>query len=115
MDAHLKVLGVLLCCLLSLGAVYASYTIYSNIVTVNVGGTLVLSFSQTPQGTVDLSATLTRNSLPLSDVSVSFFNVTGGLHVSLGSSMTSLSGVATLQLTGVSDGTKQYQAECVQG
>jgi hypothetical protein len=112
LDVRLKVVAVLSCCLLSLGVVYASYTIYSNVVTVTVGGTLVLSASQPSSGTVDLSATLTRNGQPISDATVNFYNITG-TRTLLSSRTTNPSGVALLSLSSVSDGTKQYQAEYV--
>jgi len=112
MDKQLMKKATVLFCifLMFVGVVYASYWIYSNIVTVTAAK-LLLEFQPIESyanGTVvgKLVATLTPAQ---SGVTVYFLNVTEG-SVQIGTVNTNDSGIAVYDLT-TWDGTK-YQAKC---
>lgn len=95
--------------LLLIYTVSASYWIYSNLVTVTVGTTLSLTYTQIAQGTIDFTATLTP---AITGAQIIFYETDsqGNNPISIGSANTNSNGIATLQLSGIANGVHYYKA-----
>jgi hypothetical protein len=91
----------------------AAYWIYSNVVTVNVGYNLVLTYTVN-DGSVTLIANLTKlDGSPMSGVTIHFFKCTDNLGTGrseIGTGNTDSSGIATYTYTFSANGTYYFQA-----
>lgn len=106
-----KISILFLAFLVLLGTVYGSYWVYSNMITVEVGG-YSLNLSWTMEGDkVTLNASLTQNSSPKSNVEVTFFECNNAEDITsqLGMNTTDLNGCAFYSLT-PTNGTHYYKA-----
>lgn len=94
------------------GVAYASYTIWSNTATTQVGDySLVLSSpANAPlNSNITLTATLLDNGAPLSGQNITFYADLGSMQ-SVGTDITDASGIATVQYNVTTQGARSFQA-----
>jgi hypothetical protein len=114
MDKRLKMLTALtVITIMTVAIVYASYWIYSNVITVNVGYNLVLTYTVN-DGSVTLIANLTKlDGSPMSGATIHFFKCSDDLgngRSEIGTDPTNASGIATYTYTFSTNGTYYFQA-----